>query len=477
MIVDPAGVFDLNGARLPFGQDMAVFGHAVAAAAYSVDLTAFQAAGFGDLSCRVNSDIMTGFDFSGGATLRDSLSSAAQTLMARARMRFPTPAAQLRGSLYPDDNDHAKAVFMSLDRGAYTLIVIGFTGTMMRLDDWVPNFDVRDEEDWHRGFLNLTKEIEEAEEKISFPEAAARLGTASCTLRDVMDECARENARFRVFFAGHSQGAAVMQIYASRLVERGVRPEHIAGIGFAPPSVSYERRHSDAEECLCHFISSDDLVPRVGARYHVGECRVLPMTDAFRAALYGRDWKKPAFRAALGLTTRLRTSAEALLFTTAMLDCLVREQFDPAVAEGASFLTGLRRAISEKRDQYLGRLRNAAAAGYLAASGEAELPPARLTACRRSVRALFARYGTAEGFVSLVQCIRLAHRLAAPHADGGPAVYHLMVTDGWPLTVCGLEEPLISPLALPDTAAGKPVRKRPRGRGLPPMARRPERRR
>lgn len=471
MIGDPASVFDINGVRQPFGREAAVFGHAVASAAYSMDLTAFQEKGFDDLSCRINSDIISGLDFSGGLTFRDGLSRAAQNLLVKARMRFASPAAQLRGSLHPEENDHTKAVFMAAGRGEYTLVVIGFTGTLKRLDDWVPNFDVRFEKGWHKGFLNLTREIEEAEDRISFPEAAARCGLASLTLRDVIGECKGDDSRFRIFFAGHSQGAAVMQIYISRLIEQGVRPGYLSGIGFASPSVVYRREEDAAEECMCHFMSSDDLICRVGARYHVGECRVLPVTDACRALMYGRDWKRPVFREALGIMCRLKTSGEAMLMSVAVLDCLSREKEETSVTEEVGLLTGLRRSLTEKRDQYVGRLRSAGEAGYLAASGDSDIPAARLNACRRRVRALFKKYGTVEGFMTMAQCIRYAHRLTVPHTDGGPAPYRLIVTDRFPDLVTGLTEPLISPLRLPDTPPRRPAGRRRSARGVPPWAR------
>ena len=472
MIGDPASVFDMNGIRQAFGREAAVFGHAVAAAAYSMDLTAFQEEGFDDLSCRINSEIMTGLDFSGGPTFRDSLNRAAQNLLVKARMRYASPAVQLRGSLHPDENDHTKAVFMASGRGEYTLVVIGFTGTLKRLDDWVSNFDVRFEEGWHRGFLNLTREIEEAEEKIVFPEAAVRCGRDSLTLRDVIDECKGDRSRFRLFFAGHSQGAAVMQIYLSRLIERGVRPGYLSGIGFASPSVVYRRKEDAAEECMCHFMSSDDLICRVGARYHLGECRVLPMTDEGRAVMYGPDWEKPAFREALGIICRLKTSDEAMLMSIAALECLSREKEETSVTEEVGLLTGLKRALTEKRDQYLARLWSAGEAGYLAASGEREISPARLDACRRSVRALFGKYGPVEGFKAMVQCIGDAHRLTAPHSEGGPAPYFMMVTDRYPDLVTGLEEPLISPLKLPGTPPRRGNGRRRSARGALPWARR-----
>ncbi len=474
MVIDPLTVFDVSGNRLPHGREAALFGHALAETAYTVELTGFREAGFGDFTCRINEDIITGDALNAGDSLKDSVFAAMQAFRARFRMRFAGPIAQYRGSAHPDDSDFAKAVYMAKNMGSYTLIAVCFTGTCKRVDDWFVNFSFREEEGCHRGFLNLAKECEEAEDKILFPAAAARERLKKLTMKDILETCRRPESRYRLVFAGHSQGAAAMQIYCRRLIERGIDPKYIAGIGFAPPSVFFAPEEGDGAECLNLYMTSDDLIARVGALYHYGECHVLPMTDACRRTVYGRDWDRPVFRDALGLICRLKNSREAMLFSLAALEDATefRDLAMVTALENVPFLGGrLARPLTEKLDSTLDRLKGIALENCHQAYGGGALPGDEMARCHQRLKALCRKHGKAGGLKALKPALRAAHRLPAAKENAGRAPYRYLVSEGYQLLKRNQADPVISPLHMPPTAEKRPSRKSRPLRPLPPKGR------
>ena len=94
-------------------------------------------------------------------------------------------------------------------------VAIGFTGTGKRPQDWVSNIRFGHPNRLHIGFEYLAELYEHNAEDITFPAAAGMLGLETLTLGDVLAECRREDSRFTLLVAGHSQGAAVLQVYAA----------------------------------------------------------------------------------------------------------------------------------------------------------------------------------------------------------------------------------------------------------------------
>ena len=172
------------------------------------------------------------------------------------------------------DPDRLKVLTMSklLASGQF-LIALNFAGTGARLFDWMTNFKMAETDGFHRGFHDLARQFEAMEPSLVFPGAARALHMDRLSLDDILQECRREDSRFRVILTGYSQGGAVMQIYLFfKLYETGVLAQNIRGYGFASPSCTFKTAHDNLFEAypLYHIINSGDVVPRVGARRHYG---------------------------------------------------------------------------------------------------------------------------------------------------------------------------------------------------------------
>lgn len=120
--------------------------------------------------------------------------------------------------------------------GGQFLLAIGFMGTGKRFYDWISNFRFTTEEGFHKGFYQLCTYFEQGAESIVFPATAKALGLEKLTLGEVLSEMKSLSSRFRLWMAGHSQGAAVMQVFCHRLMtDWGVLAQNMTAMASLRP--------------------------------------------------------------------------------------------------------------------------------------------------------------------------------------------------------------------------------------------------
>lgn len=219
-----------------------------------------------------------------------ALINALKVRRAKAALRERNPVSQVMSALRQRErSDTIKAVCMMHPLpGGQFLLAIGFMGTGKRFYDWISNFRFTTEEGFHKGFYQLCTYFEQGAESIVFPATAKALGLEKLTLGEVLSEMKSLSSRFRLWMAGHSQGAAVMQVFCHRLMtDWGVLAQNMTGYGFALPTVATGRLVQDpAAYPLYHILNSDDMVPRMGALLHLGLCLEYPADDDFRERCY-----------------------------------------------------------------------------------------------------------------------------------------------------------------------------------------------
>ncbi len=263
----------------------------LAATAYTMEVTPWLRAGWRDVTIQVDGDLTDGFAACNEAkTPLERLAAAWKLHKVRAKIRGRNPIGQMLGTVRQmKGSDTGKAVVMlhPVPDGRY-VVAIGFMGTGGRIYDWISNFRMNAEGGLHKGFLQLCRQFEGNEAAITFPETAKELGLERLTLEDILQECRHENSRFLLWTAGHSQGAAVMQVWTHcKLKEDGVLPCNLLGCGFASPSVATGTAvRSAAAYPLLHVVNSDDPVPRSGAMVHLGELLIYRSCEEQRRRCY-----------------------------------------------------------------------------------------------------------------------------------------------------------------------------------------------
>ncbi|MBQ7850828.1 MAG: hypothetical protein IJ343_13970 [Clostridia bacterium] len=252
-----------------------------------------------------------------------------QRQLLRTKIKGYNPIQQLLGALKErESSSTGKAVVMlhPAENGRYVLAVC-FMGTGTRFYDWFSNFRISTPEGIHKGFSQLTDLFEANEERILFPETARELGLERLTLRHILQEARSPDSRFLLWLSGHSQGGAVMQVWARRkLLEEGVLPANMVGYGFASPSVATGEAVPQPEAFpLFHVHNSDDLVPRCGAAVHLGVCLTYQADEALRRACYGWPREAQAVKARLAARPVIRQMTDTpscIVQATAFLQVL-----------------------------------------------------------------------------------------------------------------------------------------------------------
>lgn len=426
------------------GQMRPEFSHAaaqlsleLAATAYDLKMDDWRAAGWRDFSYQVDNTLLTGAAVNGGGSSRGIGGAISDYFrrLAQARMTRQNPISQIRGALRQrEGSDTCKALVMIHHApGDRYVVAIGFMGTGKRIYDWFSNFRLAEENGMHRGFLQLTQEFEEKCGAISFPETAREMGLEKLTLSDIFDRCRRPGSPFRIWMAGHSQGAAVMQLAAFREIRRGLLRQNLIGFGFASPSVVYQNPGCDISGFpLYHIINADDMTPRVGASLHIGRCRVFWPDEEMRQACYRAVWNDPPFRAMLAMVRSFRDTKDALLWMMALLRALE----DLPDAESAAVLTGmvgrmiperLLTALGGRLDQLIRMLIQKTEQGYMQLSGELQAPPGTVLRLRLRIHDLIDHYGAKIFVRAFLQSLSFPHKLRGTDLEKGVSSYQYIV--------------------------------------------------
>lgn len=274
--------------RPPLSEEALCMSAELASAAYGMAIEPWVEAGWRDVTIQVDGELTA-------LPPNNPLSAEWRKYWVRARLKPVSALGQMLGALRlsSSNNTTGKAVVMlhpALD-GRY-VVAVGFMGTGSRFYDWFSNFRMTTQNGMHRGFLELARQFEANEEKISFPETAEELGLEKLTLRDILQNMRSPNSRFVLWVCGHSQGAAMMQVYAHlKMNETGISARNLIGYGFASPTVMAGRAvHDPSAYPLYNVLNSDDLVPHCGAAVHLGMCLKYQATENLRKSCY--NWKR-----------------------------------------------------------------------------------------------------------------------------------------------------------------------------------------
>ncbi|MBR5231303.1 MAG: hypothetical protein IKW00_03535 [Clostridia bacterium] len=378
--------------------------------AYTMDVAPWLDAGWQDVSFQVDDMLLTDLP------TRKGCEQAAQK--ARNKLDKLDPISQFLGFRRQREAlDTCKAVTLShpLSDGSHA-IVVSFTGTTRRLYEWLSNLRIDEKDGFHAGFLQLTRIFEENEEKILFPQIAAQFNLPRLSLGDILNDLRKGGSRYSLIVTGHSQGAALMQIYIYHLLQSGIPAGSLRGIGFASPGVAAQRDIALATDYpVLNIINADDLISRMGGRMHVGMCKVLPSSAEYRKACYGPRTEEPVVQDTLAFLHGLRHTEDAMLAAIALLETLdtLPEQ---SVEELLGDVLG-----SLIPDKIAGRLRGYARKSLHAAerriialcqSTAGALRTDRLYALRAALLDLYIHHGPKETLRALLHMLIQPHSLA-----------------------------------------------------------------
>lgn len=320
------------------------FGLELAQLAYDFKTEPWINAGWTDIAIQVDRRVLSGIHIpENGADWRQSLMNQLIPKLAQRLTVLSNPITQLRGlkdeSLFYDTG---KAITMVKPLPDNRFVVaIGFTGTGKRPQDWISNLRFEHPEGLHEGFNDLALLYEGNAEEIQFPTAAGILGLDKLTLQDVLQECGQENSRFTLLMAGHSQGAAVLQVWTMRRLREGLQPGNLVGMGFACPTVAKGLEQEENGFPLTLFASKDDVFTRIGLCEHLGCMQLFEPDDAFRAQSYAEYWDKPLFHQMLDLMHQVHCTEDAMVMILGFLEAFEGVPRKEAGAAMAIFIKAL----------------------------------------------------------------------------------------------------------------------------------------
>lgn len=447
--------------RPPFSYDAAALSLELADMTYSLDLDAWTEAGWGDASILIDDSLHSGVAHPESGERLKSFVNNIRLLRAKADLKEWNPVSQLKSALRQrEKSDTVKAVCMMhpMEGGRY-LLAIGFMGTGSRFYDWFSNFRFTTEEGFHRGFYQLTQSFEDNAESIQFPETAAALGLEKLTLGQVLLEMRSLSSRFRLWMAGHSQGGAVMQVFAHRLItDWGVLAQNMVGYGFASPTVATGKLVVDpASYPLYHILNTDDVVPMLGALVHLGLCLDYPSNDTMRSLVYD-PIEDEEDRAAMQLLRPFREgmhdTPSAMLHITALLECLAQEKGEDGLRELMSrwwAFAAVDRVLLQAGGRVMDlfeRIRGALQAGYAAMTGRL-MKEETLSVLREEIRPVVQSVSVRRLVSALMLYALPPHRMVFRDEKSADGAYAYIVKNG-------LKE--LRPFIWVKPAKGLPVR-------------------
>ena len=247
----------------------------LAEATYRMEVNPWLQAGWRDVTIQVDGELTDGF----APPMEEKspvrwLTTVWKLHRVRRQIERRNPIGQMMGVLRQREKSDTGKVLVMIHPAPYGryVVAISFMGTGSRLSDWVSNFRMSTESGIHKGFLQLARQFEGNESDIAFSETAKELGLEKLTLSHILEEAKSPNSRFVLWLTGHSQGGALVQVYAyHKIQEDGVLPANIVGYGFASPSIMTGLAiREPAAFPLYHVLNSEDVVPRMGSQVHLG---------------------------------------------------------------------------------------------------------------------------------------------------------------------------------------------------------------
>lgn len=416
-------------------REAARFGLELARLAYDLDLAPWLAAGWTDISILAGNRLFTGLHHQ--EQQADVLQQARNLVLPYLARGIKGITAPLKLVTRPFRQGHtpeggsAVVMLRQVAPGRF-VVALGLMGTGRRLEDWLSNLRFDREGHFYKNFLAITSRFEQEADNIRFPAAARTLGLETLSLRDAFLMAGQEESPVRFVVAGHSRGAAIMQIWAYRRVLEGLLPRHLLGFGFASPKAAEGIPQGGPRLPLHHFLVEDDVFTRVGLKEHLGTCFSLPSDAAFKAASYGELMGNPLFLELREMLNGVGDTGEGLLFILAYLEALsARSASGVALALDALMDLGLSE-LPLKAEEWAAGLLDAAKRRFRRHYREAagSLPNIReLEARRAALDVLMDRYGAAQVSAMLVKALQMSHRLvgASPETADLGAYSYLVV--------------------------------------------------
>lgn len=428
--------------RPPLTREAVALSLDLAAMAYHLSIDEWMQAGWTDISMQVDDTLQSGVTSSMQGDQLRSLLNLWKVQRAKFALRERNPIAQIKGALRQrEKSDTLKAVTMihPASAGRY-VVAIGFMGTGTRVYDWISNFRFTTEDGFHKGFYQLTECFEQSAPRILFPDTARELGLERLTLEDIIKEMKNASSRFSLWMAGHSQGAAVMQVFTHVLIdELGVLPQNVVGYGFASPTVATGALAIDpASYPLYHILNSDDVVPRLGALCHLGLCLQYQASDAFRAAAYGWEnaERSVAARAALrSFVVRMTDTTAVLEMGVAFFQALMEEKGEDKINEliekrwTLGFMDKMLSTAGEKAQNRVGAMCDYAREAYRQLTGRG-MDEERLRMLRLEMTPFVREYTLREILSAIRELSAPAHSILREQRFSG--AYRFIVQRGLP---------------------------------------------
>lgn len=408
------------------------FGLELAQLAYDFQAGPWLAAGWTDLVIQVDARLISGVRSTEEVgDWRQQLSNALLPRLARGLTNLSNPITDVKSYLQKENpKETGKAVVMiRQDSPGRFTVAIGFMGTGRRPQDWASNMRLQQENHFHEGFFTIASQFMEREADIRFPDAAQALGRKDLTLKDILAACRQADSPFRIVLAGHSQGAAVMQVWTYMQLEKGLKKEHLTGFGYASPAVATGLPRDELACPLTHFLVSDDLITRVGLKDHLGTSYRLRVDEAFQEVCYGEYRHQPLFLATLDQLNHLQDTRQGLLFSLAFLDALKSQ---PAKAIGAALAVFVDHtiydlpALTEEWTLKLLRFTIMGFRKYYEEAAGCQATDQEVQEAAQGVKALMNQYGAIQLSRMILKALFLTHSLVGPdllRADHAPYSY------------------------------------------------------
>ncbi len=415
------------------------FGLELAQLAYDFQTEPWISAGWTDIAIQVDRRLLTGIHApEDDRDWRQMLLNGFLPKLAKRLTVLSNPISQLKGlrdeSVFYDTGK-AITLLKPLEGGRFA-VAIGFTGTGKRPQDWVSNTRLEHPDKLHAGFESLSELYEQNADDIAFPTAAGLLGRERLTLEDVIAECCRDDSRFTLVLAGHSQGAAVLQVWARRQLNAGLKPQHLLGMGFACPMVASGMEQEELHCPLSLFVSADDVFTRIGLRQHLGYVWAFAPDDEFRALSYAEAWDNPLFHEMLSLMNGIHNIEEAILSVLGYLEALETVPRKEAGAALGYLINAMKaelwlRMAEETVGKILRFMRMSVRQHYHRLTGQ-PIPADKLSEARVLFQRLFVRTNAQTVTMMVYKTLSLTHSLAGSslgHEDLAP--YSYMVVRGF----------------------------------------------
>lgn len=406
----------------------------LASLAYTLDTAPWRENGWRDMSYHIDNSLWTGEEVNGGGMLGEY-----RQLLARFKAKTTNWLGQVMGTVRNrEESDTCKAVVMCRKDGSGKYVVaIGFMGTGKRFYDWISNFRIAEQEGMHQGCLQLTRHFEESLSHILFPETAKELSLNKLTLQDILTECRQSGSRFKIWLAGHSQGGAVMQLFAYRAIANGVLRSNLIGYGFASPSVMYKTGNVDLRSIpLFHLLNADDLTTRVGARLHIGRCLNDTPMEEMRKTCYGKANEDASFREMMLLIRCVRNNLDAMLFLIALLNRL-QKLSDSVMVAAVSEILGrfmpekLLGMLGGRMEDMLSMARRFVERNYYRSTGSRYLPQGIVAVWEGRIGRMMETMGARQFVKYLLQVLGIPHRMRMKesYGDALPAYAYMVERD------------------------------------------------